>query len=130
MPIKQINSAELIKIFKENKAVCVLDVRTDGEWQNIGRPDAEALGVETKFLSLMLDKDGQRVFNENFQKDFLALNIDKTKKIYCICRSGMRSQKAAEIIQGLGYETANISDGFENFDNSKSSWQKNGLPQK
>lgn len=41
MPIKQINSAELIKIFKENKAVCVLDVRTDGEWQNIGRPDAE-----------------------------------------------------------------------------------------
>ena len=67
MPIKQINSAELIKIFKENKAVCVLDVRTDGEWLNIGRPDAEALGVETKFLSLMLDKDGQRVFNENFQ---------------------------------------------------------------
>ena len=130
MPIKQINSVELIKIFKENKAVCVLDVRTEGEWQNIGRPDGEALSVETKFLSLMLDKDGQRVFNENFQKDFLALNIDKTKKIYCICRSGMRSQKAAEIIQGLGYETANISDGFENFDNSKSSWQKNGLPQK
>lgn len=90
----------------------------------------KTLGVETKFLSLMLDKDGQRVFNENFQKDFLALNIDKTKKIYCICRSGMRSQKAAEIIQGLGYETANISDGFENFDDSKSSWQKNGLPQK
>ena len=42
--IKQIKSSEIKKLLADNKNIELLDVRTQDEWDNIGRPDGENLG--------------------------------------------------------------------------------------
>ena len=59
----------------------------------------------------------------------MDLKIDKSKTIMCICRSGARSLRAAEIIKELGYEAINISDGFEGSPAiQEKGWKANNLP--
>ena len=90
-------------------------------------PDGEVLNVPTYFLSYQLGE--HRILNENFEQEFLDLQIDKSKKILCICRSGARSLHAAEIFSNHGYTAINISDGFEGSSViNEPGWKKIGLP--
>jgi len=65
----------------------------------------------------------------NFLKEFKDLNIEKTKKILFICRSGVRSLNTAKIAADLGYEAINILGGFEGSAViNDAGWKGNGLP--
>jgi rhodanese-related sulfurtransferase len=82
--------SEKVKDFiNNNNDSVILDVRTEEEWNMVGKPDGEALNAKTIFISLLIGPDRQR--NENFTKDFNEKKISKKNNILIICRSGVRS---------------------------------------
>lgn len=98
--------AEAAKRVADGKAV-LIDVREPAEWAETGVAAPAAL------LPLS-DLNGDR----KQWKEFLEKNRDKELILYC--RSGNRSGRAAAILAGEGFRTANAG-GF-------SDWQAAGLP--
>ena len=103
----------------------LLDVRTNEEWETIGKPEGEKIGLKTYFLSIQFGKE--RIFNENFVQEFKNLTINQDRNILIICRSGARSQFAAELLKKENYTCINISDGFEG-NQENVGWKRCGLP--
>ena len=125
--ILEIPSSAIKKYLSENSNAVLIDVRTKEEWDIVGMPDGESLGLPTFFISYQIGKE--RVLNINFIEEFKDLDIDKTKKILFICRSGARSLSTAKMINELGYETVNILGGFEGSAViNDAGWKGNGLP--
>ena len=122
--IKQISSKEIKGYLKNNPKCVLLDVRTKEEWDTIGKPDGEKIGLKTYFLPIQFD---ERTFNENFIQEFKNLNIGQDHEILTICKSGGRSQAAAELLARENYTCSNISDGFEG-NQENVGWKKCDLP--
>ena len=122
--IKQIPSKDIEEYVKNNPKCILLDVRTENEWNEDGKPDGEKIGLKTHFISIQfIDKS----LNHNFEEEFKKLNIEKDTEILTMCMGGVRSQAAAEIISKKNYKCINISDGF--LGNSENiGWKKNNLP--
>ena len=123
--IKQIPSKEIKEYLKNNPKSVLLDVRTKEEWDTIGKPDGEKIGLKTYFLSIQFGNE--RIFNENFIQEFKNLTINQDKNILITCRSGARSQFAAELLTKENYTCVNISDGFEG-NQENVGWKKCDLP--
>ena len=122
--IKQIQSKDIEEYVKNNQNCLLLDVRTEDEWINDGRPDGEKIGLKTHFISIQfIDKS----FNQNFEEEFKKLNIKANTEILTLCMGGVRSQIAAEIISKKNYKCVNISAGFL-VNNENVGWKKNNLP--
>ncbi len=78
----------------------VLDVRTEDECSD---------GIITDAIMIDINK-GQFFINE-------IETLDKSKNYYVYCRSGVRSAKACEIMNELGFEnTYNLLGGFMQWD--------------
>ena len=101
--IKQIKSSEIKKFIESNPETVLLDVRTEDEWNTVGRPDAKALGIKSYFITISQDPS----FLENVKKI-----VDKKKHVLVMCAAGGRSIIAANILANEGYNALNISDGF------------------
>ena len=101
--IKQIKSSEIKKFIESNPNTILLDVRTEDEWNTVGKPDTKNLGIETYFITISQDPS----FLENVKK-----NIDKKKQVLVMCAAGGRSIIAANLLANEGYNTLNVSDGF------------------
>ena len=123
--IKQLASNEIREYLKTQPNCVLLDVRTNDEWEQVGKPDGEIIGLKTHFLSLQFGVE--RTFNKNFVQEFKNLKITQDKEILTICRSGTRSQFAAELLVKEQYTCSNISDGFEG-NNENIGWKMCGLP--
>ena len=123
--IKQLASNEIKEYLKTQPNCVLLDVRTNDEWEQVGKPDGEIIGLKTYFLSLQFGVE--RTFNKNFVQEFKNLKITQDKEILTICRSGARSQFAAELLVKENYTSSNISDGFEG-NNENIGWKVCGLP--
>ena len=119
--IKQIICKELKDHVKNNPKSILLDVRTQGELDNIGKPDGDKIGLKTYFLEIRRD-----AFFD-FVQEFNNLNINKDKEILVICKSGERSQISAELLSRENYKSINISDGFMGSQEGVG-WKKSGLP--
>ena len=127
--VEEIASRQIKKFLINNPKIVIIDVRTQEEWSTVGRPDGDAIHLPTHFISYQ--KGQERILNEDFEKEFLSLKIDKNKKILFICRSGVRSLHAAKIVNKIGYSTFNISDGFEGSSViNEPGWKASGLPYK
>ena len=123
--IKQLASNEIKGYLKTQPNCVLLDVRTNDEWEQVGKPDGEIIGLKTYFLSLQFGEE--RIFNKNFVQEFKNLKITQDKEILTICRSGTRSQFAAELLVKENYTCSNISDGFEG-NNENIGWKVCGFP--
>ena len=124
--IKQILCKEIKDYLKNNSKSVLLDVRTQEEWDDVGKPDGEKIGLKTYFLSIQFGNE--RIFNKNFIQEFKNLAINQDKNILIICRSGARSQFAAELLNKKeNYTCINISDGFEG-NQENVGWKRCGLP--
>ena len=123
--IKQIPSKEIKDYIKNNPKSVLLDVRTKEEWDQIGKPDGDKIGLKTYFLSSQFQG---RIINENFVEEFKNLNIDKDCQVLIMCGSGNRSQRAAELLIQVGYNCLNVSDGFRGDGEEKIGWKNNQLP--
>ena len=122
--IKQIQSKNIKEYIKNNPKCVLLDVRTKEEWYSDGKPDGEKIGLKTHFLTIQfIDKS----FNQNFEEEFMKLNIEKDNEILTMCMGGVRSQAAAELITKKNYKCINISDGFLG-NNENIGWKRNSLP--
>ena len=119
--IKQITCKELKDHVKNNPKSVLLDVRTQEEWDTIGRPDGEKIGLKTYFLEIRRD-----AFFD-FVKEFKNLNINQDNEVLVICASGERSQITAELLSKENYKSINISDGFMGSQEGEG-WKNNGLP--
>ena len=123
--IKQLKSKDIKSYLMAEPNSVLLDVRTKEEWDTIGKPNGEKIGLKTYFLSIQFGEE--RIFNENFVQEFKNLNISQDHEILTICRSGGRSQVAAELLTRENYTCSNISDGFEG-NQENVGWKKCDLP--
>jgi len=119
--IKQITCKEIKEYLKKKPKSVLLDVRTQEEWDNDGKPDGDKLGLKTYFLEIRRD-----AFFD-FVQEFKNFNINKDKEILVICKSGERSQISAELLSKENYKSINISDGFMGSQEGIG-WKKSGLP--
>ena len=119
--IKQMTCIEIKDYLKKNPKSVLLDVRTQEEWDNIGKPDGDKIGLKTYFLEIRRDA----LFD--FVQEFKNLNISQDKEVMVICASGERSQITAELLSRENYKSINISDGF-NGSQEGIGWKQNGLP--
>jgi rhodanese-related sulfurtransferase len=124
--IKQLKSSEIKNFINENKDVELLDVRTQGEWNDIGKPDGEKLGVKTHFVTIVRspDPNANKEFVEEVKKQ-----IDPKKQLLIICKAGGRSMMAAQLLSQEEIKCINISDGFEGNGESPG-WKSEDLPSK
>jgi len=119
--IKQITCKELKDHVKNNPKSVLLDVRTQEELDNIGKPDGDKIGLKTYFLEI------QRDAFFDFVQEFKNLNISQDKEVLVICASGERSQITAELLSRENYKSINISDGFMGSQEGDG-WKNSGLP--
>ena len=123
--IKQLAAKDIRSYLMAESNSVLLDVRTKEEWETIGKPEGEKIGLKTYFLSIQFGNE--RIFNENFVQEFKNLAINQDKNILIICRSGARSQFAAELLNKENYTCINVSDGFEG-NQENVGWKRSGLP--
>jgi len=123
--IKQLAAKDIKSYLMAEPNSVLLDVRTNEEWEKIGKPEGEKIGLKTYFLSIQFGKE--RIFNENFIQEFKNLKINQDKNILITCRSGARSQFAAELLTKENYTCVNISDGFEG-NQENIGWKECDLP--
>ena len=121
--IKQITCKEIKDYLKKNTKSVLLDVRTQGELDNDGKPDGDKIGLKTYFLEI------RREAFFDFVQEFKNLNIDQDKEILVICKSGERSQVSAELLLRENYKSINISDGFDGSQEGLG-WKNCDLPYK
>ena len=107
-----------------DKETVLIDVRTEYEWDNVGKPNGKKINLETFFLSI---KNNSGEINESFLHDFEKLNISKDTEILVICKSGARSSFVSNLLSKEEYKCTNITDGFEG-NTSSNGWKKSGLP--
>jgi len=122
---KQLAAKDIKSYLMAEPDSVLIDVRTNEEWETIGKPEGDKIGLKTYFLPIQFGKE--RVFNENFVQEFNNLDINQDKNILIICRSGARSQFAAELLNKENYTCINISDGFEG-NQENVGWKRSGLP--
>ena len=115
---KQIKSSEIKKFIKSNPDTVLLDVRTEDEWNTIGKPNTKDLGINSFFITISQD--------QSFL-DKVKENINKKNKVLVICAAGGRSIIAANLLTKEGYNTFNISDGFSG-NGQDPGWKNLGLP--
>ena len=124
-----INCKELVELAKTNEGASLIDVRTQAEWDQDGKPNGKEIGLNTYFISFMIDVAEGRIGNQEFEKKVDELKLDQSKAVFVMCKSGFRSLKAAEIINKKGFKTFNIINGFIcSEDVEPNCWKTSGLP--
>ena len=119
--IQQLLAKNIKDYLKTDNKKILLDVRTKEEWDSVGKPDGDKIGLKTYFLEIRRDS----FFD--FVNEFKDLNISQDKEILVICKSGERSQITAELLSRENYKSINISDGFMGSQEGEG-WKNNGLP--
>ena len=119
--VKQLVSKDIKNYIAKGSKKILLDVRTEEEWNLVGKPDGDKIGLKTYFLEIKRDS----FFD--FVKEFKDFNISQDSEILVICKSGERSQISAELLLRENYKTINISDGFEGSTEGVG-WVNSGLP--
>ena len=118
--MKEMTPNELIEYSNNSKCI-LIDVRTEREWETVGKPDGDQIGLKTYFVSI---KNNEGSLNGNFVNDILSLNIEKEFEIAFICKSGVRSALASDMLSHEDYKCINVVDGFE----GNVGWLNSGLP--
>ena len=90
---------EDISSLREREDVILLDTRTPFEYMR-GRADG--------FINIPLDNLRERIGE-----------LDKTKKIYVMCQSGLRSYLATRILMQNGFDAYNFAGGFRLYSSIK-----------
>lgn len=112
-------------LVRENPGVRLLDIRSQAEWELVGRiPGA----IEIEYRTYP---------GWQLNRDFIDLARQKTRgaeALLLLCRSGVRSREAAEILAGSGFKRVfNVLEGFEGEKDAsgqrqQGGWKARGLP--
>ena len=132
-----VTASEAWSTLASNPVARLVDVRTEVEWNLIGRPDLSSIGAETIYLQWVTMQGRNADFVTELGAALREQGTPKDAPIYFMCQSGGRSKIAAMQCTELGYTRAyNIAEGFEGdldehkHRNSVSGWKVAGLPWK
>ena len=64
-----INCKELVELAKTNEGASLIDVRTQAEWDQDGKPNGKEIGLNTYFISFMIDVAEGRIITLNLKKN-------------------------------------------------------------
>jgi rhodanese-related sulfurtransferase len=93
----------------------IVDVRTRSEYDHVGHVEGTPL-IEWR-------RDGEQQPDPGFEARIAAAFPDKEAPLLLLCRSGVRSHYAAEVLAHAGYKRVyNVLSGFEQ------GWRPAGLP--
>jgi rhodanese-related sulfurtransferase len=113
----------------------LVDVRTQVEWQLIGKSDLSALGHEPIYVQWVTMQGMNDNFVDEVQALFKERGIESETPVYFMCQSGGRSKMSAIQFTELGYTHCfNVAEGFEGdldeqkHRNSVNGWKFAGLP--
>lgn len=111
----------------------LIDVRTDSEFNYVGRPDLSSIGKEVSLVNWVTFPNNDR--NSNFVVDVKKLGVTPEQTILFLCRSGVRSRYTAAMLTEAGYPNCfNVLEGFEGDKDAVghrgtiSGWKVAGLP--
>lgn len=111
----------------------LVDVRTQAEWVYVGVPDLAPVGKQPILVQWQTFPAMAR--NDAFADQLKAQGIAPDDTLLFLCRSGVRSKAAAELMTQLGFGASyNILDGFEGpLDAGRhrgggAGWKASGLP--
>jgi rhodanese-related sulfurtransferase len=130
-----VTAAEAWDLLAGSPAAVLVDVRTQVEWQLIGKPDLSSIDREPIYLQWVTMQGVNQNFVEELGGALEQRNVAKDTPIFFMCQSGGRSKMAAMQCAELGYAASyNIADGFEGaldehqHRNSVDGWKVAGLP--
>ena len=66
--IKQIKSSEIKRFIESNPNTILLDVRTEDEWNTVGKPDTKNLGIKSFFITISQDPSFLETVKQNIDK--------------------------------------------------------------
>ena len=118
--IKQITCETAWQMLLDNEETILVDVRTETEWRPVGIPDTSQTGRAARFVSWT---DEHATANPYFA-DRTTEGLDPDTPILLLCRSGVRSNAAAELLVSMGYTQAiNVIGGFESPQDPAAGWK-------
>jgi rhodanese-related sulfurtransferase len=130
--VGEVTAAEAHEALQNDSDARLVDVRTRAEWTFVGIPMTR--GEDTTVL-LEWQRYPTMDVDPRFPDELRRACPDKAAPLYFICRSGARSQAAAELAASLGYERCyNVVDGFEGPPDPRghrgtiAGWKAAGLP--
>ena len=102
--IKELQTKDIQEFINQNPKSILIDVRTEYEWNNVGKPNGNKINLETYFLSI---KYSSGEINENFLSEFKKFNRSKDTEVLVICKSGARSSLVSYILNDEEYKCTN-----------------------
>ena len=113
----------------------LVDVRTQGEWEQIGVPDTTSTGRPAVFTQWVLGNGTPNpAFLADLEKALDAAGAGEGTKLVFLCRSGQRSVAAARVATAAGLAPSyNVLQGFEGApgirgERNVEGWKVAGLP--
>ncbi|MFW2382918.1 MAG: rhodanese-like domain-containing protein [Acidimicrobiales bacterium] len=110
MTAPQISLDEAWETLSENPDAVLIDVRTTAEWSFVGIPDLTPLGKNVRTVEWTTFPSGQP--NPQFLEQATE-GLAPDQPLLMLCRSGGRSNAAAQLLNASGFTALNVSAGFE-----------------
>ena len=132
--VGDVSCADTWKALVETESAVLVDVRTRAEWSYVGLPDLSSLKRPVIQVEWQGFPGGER--NPRFAEEIAAKGVRPEQPVYLLCRSGVRSAAAADLLAARGYTTYNVADGFEGqldpagHRGGRNGWKAAGLPWK
>lgn len=130
-----VSCQEAWEVLANDAAAILVDVRTQVEWQLIGKPDLSSIGKEPVYIQWVTVQGVNANFIEELKIALVERGATQETPIFFLCQSGGRSKMSAMQSTELGYKACyNIAEGFEGdldehqHRNSISGWKVAGLP--
>lgn len=121
--------AEVFERLAADPGAVLLDVRTDAEWNYVGVPAVDRL------LRVSWQVYPSLELNSQFLAAVERSGVPRDAAIYCLCRSGNRSARAASALAAAGFANCyNVAEGFEGARDGEGhrgtvgGWKAAGLP--
>ncbi len=130
--VGDVSCSDAWRTLAETEAAVLIDVRTRAEWSYVGLPDLSSVGRPVVLVEWQHFPGGER--NAAFVDEVRAKGVAPDQPVYLLCRSGVRSTAAAEVLAAEGYTAYNIADGFEGHPDAaghrgaRNGWKAAGLP--
>ena len=115
----------------------LIDVRTIAEWAYVGLPDLSSISKRPVLVEWQSFPDERlnSAFIDRVAEALAPIGATKDTELLFMCRSGVRSLKAAQAMAAAGYARCrNVADGFEGpLDPDRhrgrlAGWKAKGLP--
>ena len=130
-----VTAAEAWEALAADATSVLVDVRTEVEWNLIGKPVLSSIDKEPVFLQWVKMGGVNKNFVAELQAALEEQGVAPDAPVYFMCQSGGRSKMAAMQCTEIGYTRCyNVADGFEgeldehHHRNSISGWKVAGLP--